>query len=136
MPTRMTSPRRIFRIYAQAAQDAEIIREFQQAQGEKVSGTVNLLCTRDAPKLLRKWGEEMLELCGVLDGSHDDPYIMESTQTFYWGSLFGAVRGARWDDLRFDETRRLAAVCGISTVEELRAASKRLAGLPPEQAKP
>lgn len=134
MPTRMTTPRRIFRIYAQAAQDAELIRDFQQAQGEKVSGTVNLLIARDGAKLLRKWGEEMHELCGVLDGSHDDPYIMESTQTYYWGSLYAAVQGVSWEALGFDQLRRDAATCGIATVPELAAAVDRLVATPDAKA--
>ena len=126
----MATPRRIFRIYSQAAIDAEVIREFQQAQGEKVSGTVNLLCQRDAAKLLAKWGEEMDELCGVLDGSHDDPYIMESTQTFYWGCLYSGVVGVTWDQLGFDALRHQAATCGISTVPELKTAVERLIATP------
>ncbi len=134
MPT--ATPRRIFRIYAQASADAELIRDFQQAAGEKVSGTVNLLCQRDAGKLLRKWGEEMQELCGVLDGSHDDPYIMESTQTFYWASLYAAVQGCGWDKLGFDALRRQAATAGPATVPELSTAVERLLALGAEGAKP
>ncbi len=132
----MTSPRRIFRIYHALGQDAETVRDFQQARGVKVSGTVNLLISKEAGKLLRKWGEEMAELCGVLDGSHDDPYIMEATQTYYWGSLYAVVQGLDWDQLGFDQVRRDAATCGINTVPELRAAVDRLVGLGPESAKP
>lgn len=130
----MTSPRRIFRIYAQAAIDAETIRDFQLAKGEPVSGTVNLLCKRDPAKLLSRWGEEMAELCGVLDGSHDDSYLMEATQTWYWGSLHAAVCGATWETLRFDELRQQAVSCGIGTIPELRAAVERLLAAP--EAKP
>ena len=122
----MATPRRIFRIYAQVGQDAETIRDFAQALGEKVSGTVNQLIARDADKLLRKWGEEMHELCGVIDGSHDDPYLMEATQTYYWACLFSVVRGATWDDIRFDEMRRQAVTCGIGTIPELRTAVDRV----------
>ena len=127
----MTTPRRIFRIYHALGRDAETVRDFQQARGEKVSGTVNLLIAKDAGKLLRKWGEEMEELCGVLDGSHEDPYIMESTQTFYWGSLYAVVQGCDWETLGFDQVRRDAAGCGISTVPELRAAVERLVAVGP-----
>lgn len=127
----MTTPRRIFRIYHALARDAETVRDFQQARGEKVSGTVNLLIAKDAGKLLRKWGEEMDELCGVLDGSHEDPYIMESTQTFYWGSLYAVVQGCDWEALGFDQVRRDAAGCGISTVPELRNAVERLVAVGP-----
>lgn len=127
----MTTPRRIFRIYHALGRDAETVRDFQQARGEKVSGTVNLLIAKDAGKLLRKWGEEMVELCGVLDGSHDDPYIMESTQTFYWGSLYAVVQGCDWETLGFEQMRREAAGCGISTVPELRAAVERLVAVGP-----
>ena len=130
----MSTPRRIFRIYAQAAADAETIRDFQLAQGEAVSGTIKLLCQRDPAKLLSRWREEMDELCGVLDGSHDDSYLMESTQTFYWGSLYCAVRGATWETLGFEAARSQAPVCGISSVPELRAAVERLMATP--EAKP
>jgi phosphoribosyl-ATP pyrophosphohydrolase len=132
----MATPRRIFRIYHALGQDAETVRDFQLAQGQKVSGTVNMLIAKDAGKLLAKWGEEMAELCGVLDGSHDDPYIMESTQTFYWGSLYAVVQGMDWETLGFDQLRRDAATCGITTVEELRNAVVRLVGVGPEGAKP
>ncbi len=125
----MTTPRRIFRIYHALGQDAETVRDFQQARGEKVSGTVNLLIAKDAGKLVAKWGEEMAELCGVLDGSHGDPYIMESTQTFYWGSIYAIVQGFDWEALGFDKVRREAGTCGIATVPELRAGVERLVGL-------
>jgi phosphoribosyl-ATP pyrophosphohydrolase len=132
----MTTPRRIFRIYHALGRDAETVRDFQQARGEKVSGTVNLLIAKDSGKLLRKWGEEMAELCGVLDGSHDDPYIMESTQTFYWGSLYAVVQGLDWETLGFEEQRRAAAGCGIGTVPELKTAVERLVAAGSEVAKP
>jgi phosphoribosyl-ATP pyrophosphohydrolase len=123
------TPRRIYRIYARAAADAETIRDFMQAQGQ-TSGTVNLLCQRNAAKLLAKWGEEMHELGGVLDGSHDDPYLMESTQTFYWASLYGAVQGITWEQLGFDQLRHQAGTCGISSVPELITAVDRLLAVP------
>lgn len=126
----MSSPRRIFRIYAQAALDAELIRDFQQAMGKEVSGTVNLLCKRDPATLLARWNEEMLELCGVLDGSHDDSYLMEATQTYYWASLYSAISGATWEDLHFAENRQQAASCGITSVVELRSAIERLIATP------
>ncbi len=132
----MTTPRRIYRIYHALGRDAETVRDFQQAQGKDVSGTVKLLIAKDADKLLRKWGEEMAELCGVLDGSHDDPYIMEATQTFYWGSLYAVVQGLDWEQLGFDQVRRDAATCGIATVPELQSSVERLVGLGPEVAKP
>ncbi|MBA2481175.1 MAG: hypothetical protein H0V44_10980 [Planctomycetes bacterium] len=125
----MATPRRIYRIYADLRASAPQLRDALAAKGEEIPGTVALLVTADAAKLLTRWGEEMDELCGVLDGSHLDPYIMESTQTFYWGSLFGAVKNASWEDLRFDDNRRLAATCGINTIAELKASAKRLAAL-------
>lgn len=132
----MASPSRIYRIYLRLAQDAELVRDFQIAQGEKVSGTVQLLIAKDRAKLLARWGEEMAELCGVLDGSHDDPYIMEATQCFYWASLYAASAGMTWEALDFAAQRRAAATAGLDTVPELRAAAQRLAGLSPELAKP
>jgi hypothetical protein len=78
----------------------------------------------------------MAELCGVLDGSHDDPYIMEATQTFYWGSLYAVVQGSSWEDIGFDDQRQAAAGCGITTVDELRPAIERLVTLGPAEAKP
>ena len=132
----MASPRRIYRIYAQLGADAELVREFQLANGEKPSGTVDLLFRKDAAKTLARWAEEMDELCGVLDGTHDDPFVMEATQTFYWASLYGACSGATWDDLDFDANRRTAVTVGIGSPDELRAAATRLAALGPGQAKP
>lgn len=132
----MTTPRRIFRIYHALGRDAETVRDFQLARGAKVSGTVNQLIAKDAGKLLAKWGEEMAELCGVLDGSHDDPYIMEATQTYYWGSLYAVVQGSDWESLGFEQVRREAMTCGIDDVPELRAAVTRLVGLGPAAAKP
>jgi hypothetical protein len=132
----MASPRRIYRVYARLAEVAGDLGDMLLAKGEKLSGTLTLLRARDPAKPLARWGEEMQELCGVLDGSHSDPYLMEATQCFYWGALYGALRGARWEDLRFDENRRVAATCGIQTVPELRAAAIRLSGLPVDLAKP
>ena len=132
----MTTPRRIYRIYHALGRDAETVRDFQLAMGKEVSGTVKLLLAKDAGKLLHKWGEEMAELCGVLDGSHDDPYIMEATQTFYWGSLYAVVQGLDWESLGFDLLRRDAAGCGLTTVPELLAAVERLVAAGPEVAKP
>ena len=132
----MATPKRVFSIYHQLGLDAALIRDFLVAKGDKVSGTVNLLCTRDAGKLLRKWGEEMHELCGVLDGSHDDPYAMEATQTYYWASLYAVVQGADWAGLDMDAQRMTAATCGIGSVPELKAQVDRLIGLDPAQAKP
>ena len=132
----MASPRRIYRIYLHLAETAELVRDFAQAQGEPVSGTVTLLLSGERAKPLARWAEEMAELCGVLDGSHHDSYLMESTQTFYWASLYAALSRTPWDALRFDEQRRLAATVGISTVTELRAAVTRLTDLGPERAKP
>ena len=132
----MASPRRIFRIYAQLGEDAEIIRDFLAAKGDKIPGTVNLLLTKDAGKLLRKWGEEMHELAGVLDGSHHDPYAMESTQTFYWASIYAVVLGQKWEDLEFDQGRGAMLATGITSVEGLRAAVDRMVAAGPEGAKP
>lgn len=132
----MATPRRIYRIYLSLAEHAGEIHDFAVAKGEKVSGTVTLLLAGDRAKPLQRWGEEMAELCGVLDGSHDDSFLMESTQTFYWASLYAAMARTPWEALRFDEQRRAAATAGISTVPELRAAVTRLVGVGPEQAKP
>lgn len=123
----MASPCRVFRIYAQLAADAPVIAEFLAAKGDKIPGTVSLLLKRDPLKLLARWQEEMHELCGVLDGSHEDSYLMEATQTWYWGSLFSVVQGATWEDLAFAEAARQVPSCGIATVVELRAAVDRLA---------
>ncbi len=132
----MATPRRIYRIYAELRAGAAALRTEMTARGEEVSGTVALLAAGDAGKALARWGEEMDEMCGVLDGTHFDPYLMEATQTFYWGALYAALCGARWEDLKFDDNRRTAAICGIQTAAELRAGAKRLAALGPAQAKP
>ncbi len=132
----MATPRRIFRLYDRLKADAPLIAEFLAAKGEKIPGTVNLLLKGDAAKLLAKWAEEMEELCGVLDGSHDDPFTMESTQTFYWASLYAVTVGAHWEDLEFDDQFRTAATCGISTIPELRTAVARLLAPGAPAAKP
>ncbi len=132
----MATPRRIFRLYDRLKADAPLIAEFLSAKGDKIPGTVNLLLKGDAAKLLAKWGEEMHELCGVLDGSHDDPFTMESTQTYYWASLYAVTLDSHWEDLRFDEQFRAAATCGVSTIPELRTAVDRLVALGAPAAKP
>jgi|GEM_PF-3051105 len=135
MPSSMASPRRIYSIYRALAQDAATVRDFQQAQGEKVSGTVHMLCAGDKHKPLTRWGEEMHELCGVLAGTHDDSYLMEATQTFYWASVYAGMTGTTWDALRFVEGSRAAATCGITSPGELQTAVDRLVSQG-EQARP
>ena len=130
----MASPRRIVRLYSALNAQAADINASLVASGTP-SKTVSLLLERDAVKLLKRWGEEMVEMCGVLDGSHNDSFLMEATQTFYWASLYATVRGASWEDLQFDSVRRLAATCGVGTVPELRTAIARLVALG-EVAKP
>jgi phosphoribosyl-ATP pyrophosphohydrolase len=132
----MATPRRIFRIYEALCADAELVRDFQQAKGEKVSSTVTSLIKKDRTKLLSRWGEEMGELCGVLDGTHDDSYLMEATQTFYWACLYAVTGGATWETMSWNEAPRLAATSGIDSVEELKAAVERLVGLGADAAKP
>lgn len=132
----MATPRRIYRIYLQLARDAETVRDFQLANGEKPSSTVTALIARDRARLLARWGEEMAELCGVLDGTHEDSYLMEATQTFYWASLYAASADVPWEQLRFDELRRAASTAGIGTIAELRAATTRLVGMAAGTAKP
>lgn len=132
----MASPRRLFRIYESIHAHAAEIRDFMVAKGEAVPGTVNLLLKGDRDKLLTRWGEEMAELCGVLDGTHLDSYLMESTQTFYWGSLFAVSGGATWDSIDFDNVRRQAGTSSLDSVAEVRAAAIRLVGLGADKAKP
>jgi hypothetical protein len=131
----MATPRRVFRIYQQLARDAAEIHAFLSAKGEK-SGTLDLLVSGDRDKLLRRWGEEMEELCGVLDGTHLDSYLMESTQTFYWAALYAVSGGSDWDGIGFDAVRRQAATCGFDTVPEVLKAIRRIVGLGAGQAKP
>lgn len=132
----MASPRRIYSIYLMLAEGAGDLAEFLQAKGEELPGTVKLLLKGDRAKLLAKWGDEMEEICGVLDGSHDDPYILEATQTYYWASLYAATARLPWEALEFDAQRRAAATCGVATLDELRAQVKRAVELGPEQVKP
>lgn len=124
----MATPQRVFRIYAALGRDAELVRDFQLARGERVSGTVQALIARDAARLLLRWGEEMEELAGVLDGVHDDPYIVEASQTFYWACLYAVVQETPWEALEFERSQREAAICGITTTRELRALVARLVG--------
>ena len=97
----MASPRRVYTIYQQLAQDAETVKEFQLAQGENVSGTVTLLLSGNREKLLQRWGEEMAstphnsampQRCSNFSRLLDDffspratirVYLMECTQCFY-----------------------------------------------------
>ncbi len=132
----MASPRRIYRIYHCLAKSAGQVAAVVAAKGEKPSGTVTELIAKDRERLLTRWGEEMAELCGVLDGTHNDSYLMESTQTFYWGSLFAVTGGLDWDQLRFDVVRRQASTCGIDTIPELRTSVARLVAMGTARAKP
>ncbi|TVR47532.1 MAG: hypothetical protein EA402_01150 [Planctomycetota bacterium] len=125
----MASPRRIFNIYQQLRIDAQTIHDFQVARGSRISGTVKLLLAGDADLLLRRWGEEMHELCGVLEGSHDDPYVMEATQTWYWACCLAAVRGCNWEALDFEELRLSASRASIPDTNHLRSAVDRLVAL-------
>ncbi len=132
----MATPRRIYGIYLGLAQAADALSDFLSAKGEQPSSTVSLLVKRDRDLLLARWGEEMGELCGVLDGSHDDPYLMEATQCYYWASLYAASAGTSWAALDFEGQRRNAVTSGITSVPELSAASQRLVALGSAQAKP
>lgn len=132
----MATTRRIYSIYLSLAQSADTLRDFLVAKGDTVSSTVMMLADKNRSKLLARWGEEMDELCGVLDGSHDDPYLMEATQCFYWASLFAASAGTTWEALDFEAQRRAAVASGIGSVAELRAASVRLVSLGADHAKP
>jgi len=135
LPRPMATPRRIYRIYLELARNAPLVQEFLQSKSEK-SGTVDLFVNADRGKFLARFGEEMEELCGVLDGTHKDSYLMESTQTFYWASCYAASGDTAWEDLRFEEARREAVTSGIGSVAELRAAVARLVGIGAPAAKP
>ncbi len=132
----MTSPKRIFSIYAYLCEHAEEVRDFQIANGEKVSGTVNLLIEKDREKLLRRFGEEMEEICGVLDGSHNDPYILEATQCYYWASLFTVTGGFGWDDIDFFNLRRDLDKAAIESPAALNETVNRLVALGADAVKP
>lgn len=90
---------RVYRIYRELARRAPAIRAASEGAGEPVSGTIRLLTSGDRNKPLARWVEEMAELEGVLDGSHDDPFSLEATQCFYWASLYAAMAGADWGEL-------------------------------------
>lgn len=122
----MTSPKRIFCIYAYLNKHAEEVRDFQVAAGDQVSGTVQLMLEKDRSKLLQRWGEEMGEICGVLDGSHDDPFILEATQCFYWASLFTVTGGYEWDDVDLYQQRRDLDKAAIEDPAGLHKAVQRL----------
>jgi hypothetical protein len=135
----MTSPRRIFSIYAYLYDHAEEVRDFMIAAGDKVSGTVQMMLAKDRAKLLHRWGEEMDEICGVLDGSHKDPYILEATQCFYWASLFTVTGGYGWDDINLYQLRRDLDKAAIEDPAALNVAVKRLVELgadDPDKVKP
>ena len=115
----MASAERIFGIYEYLYAHAADVRDFQVAAGEKVSGTVNLMLGGNREKMLQRWGEEMGEMCGVIDGSHKDPYMMEATQCFYWGSLFYVMGGIGWADIDFNNIRLQVGQCNIETPAQL-----------------
>lgn len=133
----MATPRRIFRIYQRLYQDAAEIRDFQVAKADKVSGTVNLLLSGDRGKLLQRWGEEIIEVGGVLHGTHKDPYILEATQCFYWASLYAVTGGVDWDDLDFDALPRQAAShASLGDVNLILDQAAKLVALGAERAPP
>lgn len=131
----MATPRRIYRIYEKLAQNAVEIHGFVAAKGEK-SGTLDLLVKGDRAKLLKRWGEEMLELCGVLDGTHNDSYLMEATQTFYWASLFAVSGGVSWEQLGFERVRRESSSTKLDDVPAVRAVVDRILTLDATAVKP
>ena len=133
----MATPRQIFQIYEGLYRNAETVRDFQIAQGEKVSGTVNLMLKGDRAMLLSRWCDEMVELGEVLQGLHDDPYIVEATQCFYWASLYTVTGGVSWDEIGFDELRQQAAgSAALSEVGLVLDQVARIRELDPEQVKP
>ncbi|MFW5844998.1 MAG: hypothetical protein ACOCXJ_02100 [Planctomycetota bacterium] len=131
----MASAQRIYEIYRLLAMSAEEIKDFQIAKGEKVSGTVTMILKGDRQKFLTRWGEEMHELAGVISGSHDDPYIMEATQCFYWLSLYSVTGDVAWEELDFYGQRTQVGRTGIDNVGDLVDTVDRLVGLG-EAAKP
>jgi len=136
MARRMASPARIFAVYQCLSQQAETVRDFQLAAGDQVSGTVQMLLAGQRDRFLERWVEEMQELCDVLEGRHDDPYIVEATQCFYWASLFAVSGDADWVAIDFDALRRQVPATRIDGTDQLMAACRRLAELGPERAKP
>lgn len=133
----MATPEQIYTVYALLAENAQTIKDFAVAKGEKVSGTVNLILKGDRKKLLTRWCEEMEELTGVLNGTHDDPYIMEATQCFYWGSLYAVTGGTDWQDLDSENLRQQAATeRTLGDPNMVLTQALRLAELEPEQVKP
>lgn len=132
----MTTPRRIFEIYRRLQADAASVRDAQTARGEKVSGTVSLLLSGDAAKVKLRFVQEMDELTGVIAGEHDDPYILEATQTYYWACLYAVMRGATWETLAFDQQREAAAAARFTDIAALRTQYARLTELDPTQVAP
>jgi phosphoribosyl-ATP pyrophosphohydrolase len=131
----MASPRRIYEIYRLLAENAQEIQDFQIAAGDKPSGTVGMLLKGDRQKFLTRWGEEMHELAGVIGGTHDDPYIVEATQCFYWTSLYAVSGGTSWDEIEFDQLRTQVGRTGIEDIGNLADTADRMVALG-EQAKP
>jgi hypothetical protein len=132
----VASPARIFAVYRCLHEQAATVREFQVARGERVSGTVEMLLAGDRERFLRRWGEEIDELCAVLDGQHDDPYNVEATQCFYWASLFAVSGGVDWPEIAFEALRHQVPATRIDDTDTLRKASERLVALGPERALP
>lgn len=132
----MVAPGDVYEIYRRLAAEAATVRDFQVAAGQPVSGTVQLLLAGDRDKLLARWGEEIDELCGVLDGTHADPYIVEATQCFYWASLYGVTGGATRADIGFEDLPRRALDARLDDTRAIRSQAERLVALGPERVPP
>jgi len=125
----MSVAAKLYAVYQTIARDAQAIRESQLTAGEEVSGTVQRFIDGDAEFILHRWGEEMGELCGVIAGTHKDPYILEATQVFYWSCCYGVVRGATWEEIDFDRQYLEAPRLGIDIVDRLIDVVERLVAM-------
>lgn len=125
----MATPRRIFEVYRRLHAQAAALRDAQQATGGKVSGTVTLLLAGDRAKLLARWRDELQEMAEVVAGLHDDPYILESTQCYYWLCLYAVCSGASWDDLDWEGQRQAAARAQVLDLAQLLGHADRLVAM-------
>ncbi len=118
----MADAETLYEVCRELGRQAATIRDVEVAAGRPPSTTIEHLVAGDPAAALIRWGEEMYELTGVLNGTHDHPYIMEAAQVWHWACLHAVLHGAAWSELdvtacllraptlRLDDTNRLLDV--------------------------
>lgn len=79
---------------------------------------------RSGASVITRIGDELLELAGVLDGTHGhgelrDDVILEGSQVLYWVVIELIVNGHRWDDVRPDRSLDVTSAMPVGTLISL-----------------